>query len=392
MRVGVDATCLANGRGYGRFARELLTALVAEAPAEFVLFADARAVDAARETRGTVVEVPQTVSPTIAASSDGRRGVKDMFRFTRAVWDARVDVFFSPSVYSYFPLPPRLPLLVGIHDAIADRFPELTLPSVRARLFWKAKTQLALFQSALVLTVSDYAADDISEWYHIPRRRIRIAVEAPSSSYSPSDDVDAIRLLAASYGVPQGGAWFVYVGGFNPHKRLDTLVRAFSVCVERCRTANMAPPHLLLVGSLTTDVFHGDAAAIRASIETAGINALTHWTGFVDDDRLRLLLAGATALVLPSEREGFGLPAVEAAACGTPVIATLESPLPVLLAGGGFFVRPRDFAGVSDAMWALLNDPTLRRIMGATALACARRLSWNHAAAATWSALQEIAA
>ena len=93
----------------------------------------------------------------------GSRGPADVLRFSRAVTGQKLDVFFSPSVYTYFPLPPGLRSVVTIHDAIAERFPELTLPSWRARLFWRAKVSLALFQSRLVLTVSDYAARELTE-------------------------------------------------------------------------------------------------------------------------------------------------------------------------------------------------------------------------------------
>src|SRR6476619_3906307 len=140
MRIGVDATCWANARGYGRFARELLRSMVVEgASHEFVCFVDDRAARCFDLTGKGVrmVVVPQSASPTTAASAAGSRSVGDMWRMTRAVARERLDVFFSPSVYTYFPLPPSLAAVITFHDAIADRFPELTLPSSRARLFWR---------------------------------------------------------------------------------------------------------------------------------------------------------------------------------------------------------------------------------------------------------------
>src|SRR6185295_10160418 len=103
------------------------------------------------------------------------------------------DVFFSPSVYTYYPLPPGLRAVVTVHDAIAERFPALTLPSARARFFWRLKVKLALMQARVVLTVSEFAAREIAEVLSIPRSRIRIAVEAPAPDYKPSlrADIDA---------------------------------------------------------------------------------------------------------------------------------------------------------------------------------------------------------
>jgi glycosyltransferase involved in cell wall biosynthesis len=112
----------------------------------------------------------------------------------------------------------------------------------------------------------------------------------------------------------------------------------------------------------------------------------------VPDDELRHLLSGAIALALPSESEGFGLPAVAAAACGVPVIATLESPLPQLLEGGGIFVAPRDEAALGSAMRLLATDEARRQAFATCALARARALSWTSSARAALNALREAAA
>ena len=391
MRIGVDATCWANGRGYGRFTRSLLAEMAALAPDdEFICFLDpvaAQGFDLAGPNVRPVI-VPMGVAPTAAAAADGYRAPLDMLRLTRAVWRERPDVFFSPSVYTYFPLPPGQRAVVTVHDAIAERFPELTLPSPRARLFWRLKVGLALKQARLVLTVSDFAAGEIAEVLGIQKGRIRVTSEAPAEAYAPSEDKKAIATLAARAGVPAGARWFTYVGGFNPHKHVDAIVRAHAAVAQEMSE----PPHLLLVGTIDKDVFHGDQAKIRQAITAAGTEALVHWTGFLPDAELRHLHAGAVALLLPSACEGFGLPAVEAAACGTPVVATTASPLPQLLAGGGIFVPPGDEAALTSAIRQLLTDDLGRARMGRVALERARALSWRRGAEAAMAALHEAAA
>lgn len=391
MRIGVDATCWANGRGYGRFTRSLLAEMAALAPDdEFICFLDpvaAQGFDLAGPNVRPVI-VPMGVAPTAAAAADGYRAPLDMLRLTRAVWRERPDVFFSPSVYTYFPLPPGQRAVVTVHDAIAERFPELTLPSPRARLFWRLKVGLALKQARLVLTVSDFAAGEIAEVLGIQKGRIRVTSEAPAEAYAPSEDKKAIAALAARAGVPAGARWFTYVGGFNPHKHVDAIVRAHAAVAQEMSE----PPHLLLVGTIDKDVFHGDQAKIRQAISAAGTEPLVHWTGFLPDAELRHLHAGAVALLLPSACEGFGLPAVEAAACGTPVVATTASPLPQLLAGGGIFVPPGDEAALTSAIRQLLTDDLGRARMGRVALERARALSWRRGAEAAMAALHEAAA
>jgi glycosyltransferase involved in cell wall biosynthesis len=391
MRIGIDAVCWANGRGYGRFTRELVAAMVAAAPRDtFVCFLDARAAAAftldAPNLQRVIVE--QSDSPTLAASADGSRSPWDMLRLSRAVARAGLDVFFSPSVYSYFPLPPRLPAVVTIHDAIADLYPELTTPSLRARLFWRAKIKLALWQAGLVLTVSDFAASQIARALAVPGDRLRVAVEAPAATYTPGSSAMAIRERAARIGLPPDARWFTYVGGFNPHKNVDVIVRAHA---EVARRLGANAPHLVLVGSISDDVFHGDRRIILDAIERAGTGALVTWPGFVADEDLVHLHCGAVALLLPSVCEGFGLPAVEAAACGTPVIATTASPLPQLLEGGGLFVAPNDEAALTSAMTQLASDAALRNRLGAAAATRARALSWDRAAHSALDAIREVA-
>src|SRR5205085_1700138 len=153
-----------------------------------------------------------------------------------------LDVFFSPSVYTYFPLPPGLRALVTIHDAIADRFPELTLPGWRARAFWRMKVSLALWQTRLVLTVSDFAAADIASVLHVKPSRIRVAVEAPADAYTVPVAAPDVAQAARTYGLPTDVGWFIYVGGFNPHKNVDLLARAHAVVA---RNLGAAAPHLV---------------------------------------------------------------------------------------------------------------------------------------------------
>jgi glycosyltransferase involved in cell wall biosynthesis len=388
MRIGVDATCWANRRGYGRFARELVSAMVSRSATDvFVCFLDnasleSFSLEAPNVERVLVSEL--TKSQSRAASARGSRGLRDMLRMTRAVRKAHVDVFFSPSVYTYFPLPPGLPAVVTIHDAIPERFPALVFPSRKARLLWATKLRLAIFQARRVLTVSEYAARDLVRVLGIPRERIDVAVEAPSSRFRSQT---TRALMTANF--PKGSRWFVYVGGFSPHKNIPLAVKAHAVVA---RELGSDAPYLLLAGARDGDDFHTDVATIERTIDKEGTSALVKWIGYVEDDELSRLHSSSLALVLPSECEGFGLPAIEAAACGSPVVATRESPLPELLEGGGIFVTPGSEDELISALRRMATDTRFRESAASTARERAAALSWKKSAGAALDAIRQAVA
>jgi alpha-1,3-rhamnosyl/mannosyltransferase len=168
----------------------------------------------------------------------------------------------------------------------------------------------------------------------------------------------------------------MYAGGISPHKNIETLLAAYAGL--RSRRAD-APP-LVLVGDLSGDPYLSSAATVRGRIDELGLETDVLLPGFVSDERLACLYAGATAVVLPSLAEGFGLPAVEAAACGAPV---LLSDLPAhreSLGEAAIFFRTTDVAGLSDQMARILDDPALRRSLAARGRAQVSGLSWDLAA------------
>lgn len=388
MRIGIDATCWANARGYGRFAREIVPAMAALAPNdEFICFLDPTSAETFRIDAPNVRQVVVTTlseAPSRAASARGHRTLRDMLRMSRAVAREKPDVFFWPTVYTYYPLPRRLRTVVTIHDTTPERFPRLVFPSRRARIFWRLKLRLALMQARQILTVSDFAARDLMKMLGVPASRLSVAPEAPAAAYRPRTESSALAER-----LPAGSRWFTYVGGFNPHKNVVRLVRAHAMLA---RELGALAPYLFLVGTTDRDDFYSDVEAILAAIASEGTEKLIIWTGFIDDVELSRIHSRNIALILPSECEGFGLPAVEAAACGSPVIATTESPLPQLLEGAGMFVAPRDEAALLSAMRRLATDQNLQASCGRIAQQRAAALTWSEGAAAALDAIKRAAA
>jgi glycosyltransferase involved in cell wall biosynthesis len=307
---------------------------------------------------------------------------------SRALSNSDCDVLLFPTIYSYVPVWGRARTVVMIHDVIPEKFPHLTLPSRRARLAWRAKVALGQRQSDMIATVSEYSRRQIVEHFRVSPDRVSVVGEA-------SDPI--FRVLAhprlsprlAEAGVASEGRTIVYVGGFGPHKNLSTLIRAFADIT--CQRA-FSDVRLILVGDHSGEAFHTEISALRAQVSNLAIGDRVVFTGYLPDSELVVLLNLATVLVLPSLMEGFGLPAVEAAACGCPVVATTASPLPELLGSAGLYVDPGRPEELSGALARVLGSPELRQNMREAGVRAARRLSWYAAALQMRDLLERVKA
>jgi glycosyltransferase involved in cell wall biosynthesis len=314
-----------------------------------------------------------------------------MWAVSRAISRRKFDLFFFPSVYSYVPLLGSVPELVTIHDVIPERFPELVFPTLRSKLFWRAKVALACRRAHLVLTVSEYSRRCLEETLRIPAKKLRVVHEAGDPAFQRVADLDTAAVIA-QLGVPAGARLLVYVGGFSPHKNLVSLIGWFEAIAKRAAFSDV---RLVLVGDYQTDPFFSCFPELQKLTEERQLSERVIFPGYMRDESLRALFHSATALVLPSMCEGFGLPAVEAAACGTPVIVTTASPLPELLGEGAIAVSPQDPAGWIEAMARVLSDEHLRRKMSAAGLAATAKLSWENSARqllGVFSEVQRVAA
>ena len=368
MRVGVDATSWVNRRGYGRFARNALTRLAeldGETTYVFVI-----EDGSAAELPGERLAVKLSRPAAEAASADSYRPPADLLRLAAAVTRARFDAFLFPSVYTYFPSA-GAPTVVGVHDLIADDFPELTLPSRRARTFWQMKQRLAVRLARRLFTVSEAARTDISKRLGIPPEKLAIVPEAPDPAFHPRS-ADEVERETRAIGLAPGDHYLLYAGGISPHKNIETLIEAF---------ARVDGAKLVLVGALD-DAYLSSTASVRARIEQLDLAGDVLLPGFVSDGTLAALYTGATAVVLPSLAEGFGLPAVEAAACGAPVVLSDIPAHRETMGNEALFFPTRDAARLAEQVEQLLGSDMLRRSLAERGHRHVARYTWDAAAAA----------
>jgi glycosyltransferase involved in cell wall biosynthesis len=375
--IGVDATCWSNRRGYGRFARDLLTAAVSlDQQNRYVFFVDHEPEEFCLPGGVEVFRIASRVPVVKAAAANGRRSLRDLWAVSRAISQQNPDLVFFPSVYSYVPVGGRVPTVVTIHDAIPELYPHLVFPTWRSKFFWRAKVKLACVQARLIATVSEYSRRCLTERLKIPLSRLRVINEASSPVFHRLERPDAGRILNR-WGLSPETRFLAYVGGFSPHKNLSLLLDVFRELRSQPRFADL---RLLLVGDYEGDVFYSCYRKLVGQVQRWGLQDRVLFTGHLGDEDLVLLLNLAGALVLPSFCEGFGLPAVEAAACGTPVVATTRSPLPELLGEGAITVEPEDRVGWLRGLERVLSDVELRKRMRAAGQEAASRLSWENSA------------
>ena len=180
MRVGIDVTCWCNQRGFGRFTRELVTALVSlPFGSEYVLFADQQTAEVTDFPKSCRLVIANTsAAAAVAASADGRRSIRDVLAMRRMVQNEQLDLMFFPAVYSYFPIARGVPCVVTFHDIIAETLPKLVFRSWRSRLFWELKCRLAARRADLVVTVSLASKKGLMHHFVLSEDRVAVIGEA----------------------------------------------------------------------------------------------------------------------------------------------------------------------------------------------------------------------
>jgi len=286
-------------------------------------------------------------------------------------------LFFFPSVYTYFPISRgKTKIVIAVHDVIPERFPDQTFPNRWAGWLWKLKVYLARRQADLIVTVSESSRKGIAEEFGILDWRIPIIPEAADPRFRPIEEFERIHPTLARWGLAQSRI-LLYVGGISPHKNLHTLVDALAALRQN---KDLYDCKLVLAGDYQGDVFYSSYQDLQRQIRCLGLDESVVFTGHVTDIELVHLYNGAVALVIPSLCEGFGLPALEAMACGTPVVASANGSLPELVGDAGLLWDVGRPAELLQALARLLNNPNLRTTLRNRGLQRAKEFSWEKSA------------
>lgn len=368
MRIAVEGSTWAYSRGFGRFTRELTRALGRVAsPHEVTLVHDSSAAG-----RADLPPLPRLVVPTRharveAAGAEGWRSPLEMWRMGRAL--SRFDAIVFPTHNAFVPVSPRARIGLVVHDAIRETIPDEGLRQLPARLRWNAKTWLACRQASFVATTTRASAQAIRERLPLGDKPVVVLGAGVGPVFGAEGSPEDGALVEAR--VPAGRRFLLYVGGIGPHKRVPELIRAFG------RIRADPGPGLVLAG--TEEGSEGERAAVeRALLEVGAVRSRVVRLGFVPDPTLAALYRRAVCVVLPAAAEGFGLPALEAMACGTPVVAARIPALEEVCGDAAVYFE--DFERLPAVLTGVLEDPEGLAAMTRKGLARSAAFGWDEAA------------
>ncbi|HUX88881.1 MAG TPA: glycosyltransferase family 1 protein [Chloroflexota bacterium] len=295
---------------------------------------------------------------------------------------SRVDLVHYP--YFAAPVWRRQPTVVTVHDLVPIVRPEYRRTA--GQRLYTALVSRGVQAADRILTDSWASAGDLQRLLGVSKAKIRViplAVDARFRPLATSEEADWARRVLATHEVD--GPYVLYLGGLDRRKNVERLIEAFAA-LKRDRNV---PHQLLIVGALRAgEPFFYDP---RPDLARLGIAGSVRFLGAVGDDDVRALHCCADAFVFPSLYEGFGLPPLEALACGAPVVCSLASSLPEVVGEAGLLFDPTDPLALADTLGRVLTDSALREDLRRRGPVQAAAFRWDTTVAATAQVYLEVA-
>lgn len=291
------------------------------------------------------------------------------------VFTGRADVMHVP--HTGCPSTGRAKLVVTIHDLVYYDHPECFVQDTKG---WKRIAERIAGQATLILTVSEYARGTIIERLGVHPERVRAIYHGVSPVFLREVAGIPFEETQARFGIRR--PYILFVGTVQPNKNLKRLVEAFDIL----RRSELKGWQLVIAGQqgwLTEPIF--------ATVEARDCRQDVIWTGYVDDEVLASLYRGAEAFVLPSLLEGFGIPAIEAMSCGTPVVASKTGSLPEVVGNAGILVDPYSTEDIARGILRAATDQSLRADLIAHGYNRVRLFRWERTARETVAAYRDAA-
>jgi glycosyltransferase involved in cell wall biosynthesis len=359
MRIAIDARKLRDF-GIGTYIRNVLIELARlDHSTEYVLLC-----------KPDDVAMMPALGPNFRLVQEraGLYSISEQIRLPMALSRERVDLLHEP----HYTLPPatRCRAVVTIHDCIHLMFPQ-SLPNRLAYVYARSSIWMAARRADRVMTVSEASKRDILHFVDIPPDKISVIHNAIDERFlRPTDEAQMDRVRQR---YQLNDPFALYVGNIKPHKNVERLIDAFG----RARAGGLEDLRLVIVGE---DV--SKYPGLRQAVHRHRLDKFVRFLGFQPHETLSSFYRLARVFVFPSLYEGFGLPPLEAMACGTPVVTSNVSSLPEVAGGAALLVDPHDSDAIAEAICKAVSDEDLRKTLIDKGTARARDFSWAQSVAA----------
>lgn len=340
MRIGIDAHALGTKAGGNEtFTRELLEGLAMVAPETEI---SALVHESSHRVRGVCAGFP-TIPLRFESS-----WLRVPFELPYIAYKRRFDLLHVQ--YIAPPVCP-CPYVVTIHDVVWTKYPELLPPVTRWRL--QALTPMTARRAARIVAVTHAMKHAIAEAYAVPEEKIDVVQTSCDPRFHPVTDASLLARVRERYGIARD--YVLYVGALQPRKNVDRLAEAFARLNEKG-----IDHQLVIVGRKTW--LHTE---MMKRIAGLGIGDRIVFTGYADADDVPALIGGASAFAYVSLYEGYGLPVIEAMACGTPVLASTDPAIVEVAGGAALHCDPLSVDAIADGLERILTDTALRADLAA---------------------------
>ncbi|NJN18699.1 MAG: glycosyltransferase family 4 protein [Oscillochloris sp.] len=368
MRIGIDARYIGDHfPGIGRYIVSLTTALAQiEHRHTLVVIHRSGAHDGDRYGFAATLDLPGVEAVAAGSTAFGPGQQYELPHLARRL---KLDLYHAPYfIRPLFGMP--CATVMTVYDLLGRRYPE-TL-SLRGRILYRLLMRISLHRADRLLAISQHARHELAVLYGIPPEQVPVTPLAADPRFQPQPQ-DRIIALRRHYSLDR--PYLLYVGSNKPHKNLARLVRAWALVIGAGKAADA---QLLLAGH--EDPRHPE---IRTLVAASGLGGRIRFLPNIADNDLPALYGGALGFVFPSYYEGFGLPPLEAMACGVPVICSQAASLPEVVGDAGLLVDPANVVAIADAIGRLISEPDLRADLRRRSLVQAAQFSWRRTAEAT---------
>lgn len=371
MRIGIDATALpAQPVGVGNYIIQFVKALAKmDIDYELIVFA--------QKGKRDLFDIPNDENlhwVIVPDKSPMYRLIWEQTTFPRLVHRAEVDLLHS----LHYTQPVRLgcPSIVTIHDMTFFLFPDLHTRS--KRLFFPFAIRSSVRRADALIAISESTRQDSIRLLGVSPQKIFTTQLGITDEFRVVKDNELLAKVRKKYDLPE--EFVLYVGLVEPRKNIPFLIRAYKSLADEGIKHNLVI--VGRIGWMYQEVFK--------QIEELGLEGRVQFTGYLPQDDLPMVYNLASLFVYPTKYEGFGLPALEAMACGTPVVTTAISSLPEIVGDAGMLIPPGDEQALASAMAEVLHDSTLFNQLRTRGLQRSEHFTWERTAQQTLKVYQQV--